>query len=236
MNLTISKRDAKLLLILLGIIILLVAYLAVYNPYTTRTEAVEAETAALQPQLQELQGYYQNIDSYYAGIDSAAETVEDELRHYPAAVRSEDVIMYAIAMEQQTGASISGIAFTGEEIVSQFAVMEKAADGSLASRDMTAWRTGSTVNCSLGYDQLKSLIDYINKSGDRTALDIVSVTYDSESGGLTGEATFYKYFVASAGDAYVPAAVPGVTLGRADLFGTVPAAAQTDTGAGSVIG
>ena len=91
MNLTISKRDAKLLLILLGIIILLVAYLAVYNPYTTRTEAVEAETAALQPQLQELQGYYQNIDSYYAGIDSAAETVEDELRHYPAAVRSEAV-------------------------------------------------------------------------------------------------------------------------------------------------
>ena len=238
MNLTISKRDAKLLLILLGIIILLVGYLAIYNPYTAKTEAVEAETAALQPELADLMSYYDNLDEYYAGTDAAAQTVEAELRNYPAAIRSEDVILYAVAMEKQTGATISSIAFAGEEILSQFAVMDKAADGTVAARDLTAWRTGATVSCSLSYQQLKSVIDYVNKSGDRSSLESVSVTFDSESGQLTGDVSFLQYFVAAADDEYVPSGVSGVTLGRADLFGTVAQTAQTgDTaGSGSVIG
>ena len=235
MNLTISKRDAKLLLILLGIIILLVAYLAIYNPYSAKTAAVEAETAALQPELADLMGYYENLDSYYAGIDAAAQTVEAELRNYPAAIRSEDVILYAVAMENQTGASIQSISFHAEEIQSQFSVMDKAADGSYSTRELTAWRTGATVSCSLGYQQLKKVIDYVNKSGDRSALENVNVTFDSENGQLTGDIGFNQYFVASADDAYAPTAVSGVTLGRDDLFGTAAPAGETGA-AGNVIG
>lgn len=217
---TISKRDAKLLLILLGIIILLVGYLAVYNPYVNKTEAVEAETAALQPELTELQGYYQNLDTYEAGIDSAAGTIDNEMANYPTDVRPEDLIMYAIKLEDKIGLSVSSISFSGAEDILDFQLPVKADDGTYSLRDVSAYSSGMTVNCNLGYQQLKDMIDYIADTEHRTSLDTVSVNFNSEDGKLIGTATINKYFVAGADETYVPTEVPNVPLGTDDLFGT----------------
>lgn len=230
MNLTISKRDAKLLLILLGIVILLVAYLAVYNPYISKTDAVRAEADALRPQLSELQGYYANLDAYNAGIDECADTMSTQLERYPTDVRSEDLLMYAVQLQQSTGIAVQGISFTGPEVLSQFSEISKADDGTYTTRDAAAMRSGATLTMSLSYQSLKDLLDTLSGEAHRTALDNVGVTYDSETGALTGDATFYRYFITGDGDEYVRTTVPSVPLGTEDLFGTVPGADGTDTG------
>lgn len=68
---TISKRDAKLLLCLLGIGIFLLFYLAVYGNLNSQAEKVRADTAALMPELTELRGYNTNRETYQKGIDDA---------------------------------------------------------------------------------------------------------------------------------------------------------------------
>jgi len=223
---TISKRDAKLLLILLGIIILLVGYLAVYNPYVGKTEAVQAETAALQPELSELQGYYQNLDSYYAGIDSAADSMAEELENYPTDVRPEDLVMYTISLEEKIGLDVTSIIFSGVDPIMDFQTVFANEDGSYSTRDVSAFRSGMTISCSLGYQEMKDMIDYLTETPFRTALDTVSVSFNSETGKLIGTATIVKYFVAGADEVYVATEVPTVPIGTDDIFGTFAVSAE----------
>lgn len=224
---TISKRDAKLLLILLGIIILLVGYLAVYNPYVNKTEAVEAETSALRPTLEELNGYYQNLDSYYAGIDSAADTMEEELAKYPTDVRPEDLVMYAINLEEKIGADITGIVFSGVDPIMDFQTVSENEDGTYSIRDVSAFRSGMTLSCSLGYQEMKDMLDYLIDTNFRTALDVVSVSFNSETGELIGSASINKYFVAGSDEEYVATQVPTVPIGTDDIFGTFTVSAES---------
>ena len=218
---TISKRDAKLLLILLGIIILLMSYLAVYNPYLEKIEAVEAETAALRPELEKLQGYYQNLNVYQAGIDSASETMTAELANYPSDIRAEDLIMYAVSLENKVGVKVTGITFSEPQPILSFQTISETSDGGWDAVDLTAYRTGMTVSCSLGYQALKDMADYLADTQYRTALDTVSVSFNSESGELIGTAGINKYFVASGTEDYQATEVPKVSIGTDDIFSTI---------------
>lgn len=218
---TLSKRDAKLLLILLGIAIMLAGYFAVYNPYISRTETVEAETAALQPQLTELQGYYQNLDSYNAETEDAKETIAEEMSKYPTDVRQEDLVMYTVGMEESIHMSVTSITVSDPAVMLQFGAPPEDGDAAAAPRSLTAFRRSAVITCNLSYQNLKDMIDYINGTSQRTALDSVTVTYDAESGKLTGGATFDKYFITGDGDAYSATNVPNTSLGKSDLFGTM---------------
>ena len=68
MSMNLSKRDINLLLILLAIVILVGAYLGIYSPLVSQTEAVEAEIAELKPRLEQLEGYNSNLKLYQEGI------------------------------------------------------------------------------------------------------------------------------------------------------------------------
>lgn len=230
---TISKRDAKLLLILLGIIVLLVCYLAVYSPYTTRADSVRSETEALRPTLEQLQSYSQNLDAYKADTETAKTAIADALTRYPTDVRQEDLIMYTVDMADRTGLSVDSISTDTPAALLQFTENTENADGTLTPRTLTAFTRSATLSCSMTYSALKSMIDYISTSALRTALDSVTVSYDSETAGLTGTVTFDKYFITGDGDTYTATDVPSTALGRDNLFGTLtPAATGTDETAG----
>lgn len=222
---TISKRDTKLLLMLLGIIILMATYLAVYNPYISKTEAVQAETAAIKPELTELEGYYENLSTYQAEIESFRQTIEDELKNYPTQIRPEDLVMYAIGLEDSIGLNISSIAFSQTEPMMPLQLPQQDESGLFSLREASAYHSGMTISFALGYQQLKDTIDYLAKTDKRTALDTISVSFNAEDGGLLGTATINKYFVAGPDETYVETIVPNVPIGTDDLFGTFTAVA-----------
>lgn len=228
---TISKRDAKLLLILFGIVILLVGYLAVYNPYNNKADEVKAEISELETSAEELRGYYNNLDAYYAGIDSASEIIEEEMGRYPTSVRHEDMIMYAISMEKDIDIDITNISFSGPNVVAAFQGASEDENGETVVKDMTAQQNAMTVSCDMSYKGLKDMIKYITKTEQRTTLDSVSVSFDAETAQINGSATFNKYFISSPDDEYVETQVPKIPLGKDDLFGTynVSVAAQEES-------
>lgn len=216
---TISKRDAKLLLILLGIVILLVGYLAFYSKYNDRTDELNAEIKELQTTVQELQVHYNNLDTYYAGMEAAETVIDAELEKYPSAVRYEDQVMYAIGLQKTVGMDVTSIAFSNPAVVSSFQRLSRNGDGVDAAA-VTAYEYASTMTCNLTYAQLKGLISYVDKTALRTSLDNVSISFDAETGELTGSAVINQYCVGDGTEPYVPTAVPAVPLGVDDLFGT----------------
>ena len=215
----ISKRDARLLLLLLGIVIFLFGYFGVFSPYQAKTEEVRDEISALTPTLRELQGYQDHMSAYQAGIDESSATIETEMARYPADVRTEDLVMYAIYLEKDLDIDVTSIEFSDVAAIAQIDSIAKTADG-YAITPLTAYQCSMTASCDLSYAELKSLLLYPGKAPARTTLGSVSVSFDSESGQLVGSVIFDKYFIASGSDPYVPTEVPKVELGTRDLFGT----------------
>lgn len=221
----ISKRDANLLLILLGIILFVAGYFTVYNPYQKKTEALQAEIAALQPTLSELKGYEGNLDKYKAGIDELEGKIATETERYPTDVRPEDFVMYAIELEDKVGLDVTGIDFADPVLISQIDGIRRDGEQYTVT-PLTAYAYGMTANCSLSYEELKDLIKHIDDTALCTKLDSVSVSFDTENGGLTGSVVLDKYFITSGSEPYVPTQVPDVDLGTDDLFGTFTVTAE----------
>jgi hypothetical protein len=217
---TLSKRDIKLLFILLGAVFLLIGYFAVYSPFTAKTEAVEEETNELKPRLEELREYFENIDTYKAGIEKAKQTVQTEMKHYPTDVRPENMILYAQTLHEKFGVDVTGMSFDDPLSILTFKGVEEQGNDTQV-RELTAFQRSMTITCNLNYQQMKDMITYINTNDPRTSVDSINISYDSESGELTGDATLIQYFVTGEGDKYIAADVPNVKLGRENLFGTV---------------
>ena len=218
---SISKRDAKFLIILLDIIILVVGYAVVYNHYNNKAEALKTETAGLQPQLQELRTYYSNLDKYKAGIKSAEDTISQDLGNFPTDVRYEDLIMYATNMQTKLGLKLSSLDFQPLTLLQEFDSLQDAGNGKYVPLTRRAYSIGMIVSCDLGYKEMKSMINYIASSTGRTTLDSLDVSYNSTTGSLTSSVTLTKYFITSGSDPYVATQVPQISLGRNDLFGTI---------------
>ena len=214
-----SKRDQKLLLVLLGIVIFVAAWMGVRSNYNAKAEALESQLSSLEPRLAELRGYKDSVADYESGIEEIASTVKTELNKFPNDVRTEDMIMYAAGLEEAIGLSVGSISFMPPELLSQFNVPTDG-EGGTELVPYAALRTGLSISCELDYTQMKKLIGYIYSTPQRTTLESLSVSYNSETGGLTGSASLAKYFLSGEKYVYHPTIVPNVTQGTTNPFGT----------------
>jgi len=223
-----TKRDTKLLLVLLGILIFLAGYLGVHNRYIAKADALQAEINTLKPQLSELQEYDSRRAEFEAGIQKAQDYVLAQSARYPTAVRPENQLLYAIALRDQVGAKVGNVSFSGTAPVMELTGIRDV-NGKSTFVPLSAYESGMTINCTFTYQQMKKLVDTLYATPECTALDSLSVSYDAETGSLSGAVTIRQYSVSAADDPYVPAAVPSVNLGAPDPFGTLKPAAKKDT-------
>lgn len=216
----ISKRDQKLLLILFGLVIFLLSYLWISKSFNSKQDDIQTQIDALSPQLEELRTYYANLSTYQGEIDRIESGVTADLSKYPSDVRSEDIVMYAYELQEKLGISIDSIMLASPEVVAQFSVPQKI-DTSYELIPVAAMRTGFEISCKLDYAQMKKLIAYVYNDSKHTTIESVSVSYDAETGGLTGTVSLEKYFVISSNYTYQQTEIPSFEQGTTNPFGTI---------------
>lgn len=214
----ISKRDAKLLLMLLGIVVFLASYLLVYNRYLDKTEEVTAQIAELKPTLDTLENYYANLATYEAAVEAAKTEVNTEMRRYPTEIFTEDQVLYAIDLENRVGLNATALSFTDPALIHAFNGMVNL-DGADTPVEMEAYQSTMNVSCELTYDQLKSMLHYIYDTRHYTGVSALSVSYDAETARLVGNVDVSKYYITYAGAEPEAHVTPFVNTGRTQLFG-----------------
>lgn len=217
----ISKRDLKLILILLSILIFVIAYFAVYSSFNTKAEAVQAEIKTLQPSLAELENHYNNLGAYEQTIETDTRVIADELARYPNAVRSEDLIMYAVNLEDEVGLSVQTAAFSGPQPVMALKGMVDDGNGVVTAMPLMAYRNAMSISATLTYQQLKSMIDYVNYTKNTAKLNTVNVSFNAETGELLGTMILDRYFITGSDTTYHETEVPFTGLGTDNIFGTI---------------
>ena len=222
----ISKHDQKLILVLLGLAVFLAAYFGICRNFNDKNADIKAQITQLQAEADALSAYSANQASYQDEINKIGTSISSELADYPSDVRSEDMIMYVTELEKNLDISVGGISIASPEVVAKFTV-PKTVDGAYQLVPVAAVRTGLTINCSMNYAQLKKLIDYVNTKSGKADISDVSVSYDSQSGDLSGSVTIDKYFISTADYTYTPTKIPSVETGTKDPFGTFSTPATT---------
>lgn len=215
----IAKRDLKLLLILAGLLVFLLLYMLVFNPLQTKISDVKAENAQLSAQVEDLEAKYLRMAEYEEGIKASREYVKETLKSFPGDVKEEDILSYLLTMESRQGIRMQSVTFNDPVLVQQFDLMDQV-DGQDVAIPAGAYRASTVMTGTMNYPQAKNVINYFYNSDKQTTLETATLTYNAESGKLTGTFELAKYFISFDGADYVPERVPVVDIGLKDLFGT----------------
>ena len=104
------------------------------------------------------------------------------------------------------------------------ATTDSSSDSSTSGSNYSSWQLygiDTVLECSTGYDGLKTLLNKIAKSDNRKCVAAVNLTYDTDSGSITGEIGFASYFIYGLDKAYDPEHIPSTKHGTENPFGTV---------------
>ena len=117
MDMNISMRDKKILLMFLGLGIFAGGYFFGYRPQMEEAESIQASNVPLQAQLNDLLELAQNKDFYLEETDSINAKIDEYTSEFPADIRSEDGIVLSQNMENSLDMSISNVGLGTREFI-----------------------------------------------------------------------------------------------------------------------
>lgn len=117
MDMNISMRDKKILLMFLGVGIFAVGYFFGYRPQMEEAESIQASNAPLQERLNDLLKLAENKDFYLEETDSINAKIDEYTSEFPADIRSEDGIVLSMNMESSLDMEISNVGLGTREFI-----------------------------------------------------------------------------------------------------------------------
>lgn len=206
----ISNRDKGLLLGLLGFIIAVASYLWIFNPATLKHQELETELTALKAHEAELQKLVDNYDFYKEQIVVLTERRDELVERFPAEIKPENEIMYAVELEDLLEVQFSALNYGAPlEIVP-----------ATKNAGLMAYNTPLVGNYIATYRGLKDIILHTAEQKDRMVVDTVTASYDGITGNLIGNVTINMYAVSGTEKLYEKPYVPAMNMGIDNIFGT----------------
>ena len=222
MKMTLQKKDIKLIIVLVGLLVLVIAYFAVFRPYKSKTEDLQAQIDSLQPELQQLREYDDHKQEYLDGIDAYKENAKSIMSSLPSSIWTEDQIMFLSMMEDDLDVEAQSEAFSDPTVLTQFSGTPLSdLDNYNDKVDMTAQKYQTTLSVNMDYNKFKDFIDYIYDEENMTGLDSVSLSYNAEDADLGISTVINQYSLSYDGAEEETHSVPEVSSGVSDPFGTI---------------
>jgi hypothetical protein len=217
----ISKRDIKMLLILLGIGIFVLCYFFVYATHIEENEYLLEDIEDADNELARLRSFESRRSFYAENIISAEEFILEAQAEYPADIHTANLIMYAVELQENIGIGTGGITFVQPVEIMTLRGLAEDDGGGYSFAPRTAYRTGIIMNCSLTYQELKDLVDYIYNQSVKASIHSISLSYNSATGLLHGNVVINKAFLSSEDAEYVAAQIPEMSVGLPNPFGVI---------------
>lgn len=231
-----TKSQIQLLLVVLGILLVVVAYFVVYTDYTEKADLQEAQNKQVKAEVERLQSLENNKATYLAETARMQEYIKEFESRFPSMILPEDSIMMVKNMEDNTRTDIASISFGGITAIPYTAAAAQAggtdgtaAAGGVISTEATSYASTTLYEDSLGlsiectYSDFKGLVRYIYTQKERMTVRNVSISYNRENGELSGNMTLSTYFLAGTDKMYTEPYIPDMGMGVDTIFGNIQA-------------
>ncbi len=210
-----SKRDKGLLLGLVGVLLIAASYFFMYKPSMEKKVELEAQLATIQKHEAELVNLENNMDFYLSEIDRLEGEKEVFLACFPADIKEESEIMYAVELENTVDIKFSSLSY-GSDIT----VLGSDATDS-ANATLAGYCVPMTMAYETSYAGLKNTILHTKQHQNRMVIDAVTASFDSTTGYLSGSMTLNQFYIAGTENAYQEPYVPTLEIGLPNIFGTI---------------
>ena len=117
MDMNISMRDKKILLMFLGVGVFAAGYFFGYRPQMEEAQNIQISNESLQERLDELLKLAENKDYYLEETESLNAKVDEYTSAFPADIRPEDGIVLSMNMENSLDMQISNVGLGTREFV-----------------------------------------------------------------------------------------------------------------------
>ena len=227
-----QKNKILLLIAAVGIFAMLLTFLYVFQPYQEKADAIVAQNTQLQSEVTRLETIAGNKAKYEEEILKMRSNISSFVDRYPADILPEDTIMFIDELEDVNGVSISSVGFGGaSEVVypGQVTLLptETVANSDVeqlkdvASMDLHLYKLPLSLNIETEYYDFKDVLDYIYEHKNRMDFSAISLSFDHNSGGLSGSITLDTYYLQGSNATYEQSFIPSMQLGVDTVFGNV---------------
>lgn len=216
-----GKKEINLLIGLLGVIIVVATWMIVVKPMKEKTTALENANIALKEQADE----YQAINAQRTKFEEDSVRLIDEraglLANFASGMTKEDEIMYWANMERANSATLamSNLSMAGwEEVV--VSAPSEGQNGEGATQ-LHLYKAPVSYTYQSTYDGLKNMVSYVYAQNNKKSIENLIIGYDGTTGNLVGTIGINMYYMNGTDNEYVPATIPTVPTGVADVFDSV---------------
>lgn len=231
-----SARDKKIVIVLLGAIVLALAFFFGHRPLKEKRDILNAENASLRDMYADLSMKAADADMYSKEIKQMNSKMEEIFVHYPSSLLTENEIMDAVSFETETKSIISSLSISEPVAVeigaSESGEVQYAEDGTPIENSAQAtvpyelYNVATNITFEAGYEGMKQLIDIIATDSKKKSVGTLSAVFDNEQGKISGNMAYNTYFVNGLDKPYVEPTVPAIKHGTKNIFGTVDTVAE----------
>lgn len=246
----ISRRDAKLLILLLGIIILALSYYFGYSKFNEKSEKIQEEVDALEITYQSLSADNAKRDVYEKNISQMKTKINEIVDKYPAKVTVEKENMFVVGLEKE-GVRSSALGFSENEIiyvpttdaatttggqnvtpqptvnptpvptVASNTTQATNGDATVEKPDFIGYKLTMTITYETTYEYLKKCITEIVDYEEQKSIDGITIAFDSNTGNLTGNIIVSAYALEGLNTQYKSSVITDITTGSDNPFGSM---------------
>ena len=209
-----SRRDKGLLLGLVGVLLIAASYFFMYKPSMEKKAELETQLASVQRKEAELVELDNNMDFYLSEIERLKDEKAEYLACFPADIKEESEIMYAVELENNVDIKFSSLDYGTDVLI----MGDNATDSTNAT--LAGYCLPMTMSYQASYAGLKNTIIHTNQHANRMVIDAVTASYDATSGYLMGDMTLNQFYIAGTENAYQEPYVPTIEIGLPNIFGT----------------
>lgn len=217
-----SDLKVFILVFILVICAAVVAYFYLYMPLARERDDLLRENYDLEYRLIELKNMAVDKDDFIKGINESRNSIQEVLNIYSAGNTPEKSIMMVNSMEKEVGIKLPDLNFSQANTLTtvDMPLVSQDAEGKYAIGyyNVTLLQEGLTMNYSCTYEQLKRLIDFVNVYPERMNIESITMSYDSETGGVRGSIALNLYAVTGTGKEYTEPDISGLSMGVNNIF------------------
>ncbi len=227
----ITKKEVRILLILVGVLALVLSYLYLYQPMTEENEALEKKNSNLSTEITALRAKIAQESEMVEETLAYNEASIEILEEFPSYLKVENEIMDIVSMESKVNVEIPSLSISDPAVVtidvtgnsSSKSALEDTTDignGELATI-CDLYSVTTTIAYNTTYDGMKEMITDVVSSENTRSVQTFSATFNSATGELTGTLSFDSYFIFGSYKDYLAPTVSDIDHGTENIFGTV---------------
>ena len=230
-NMEISERDKKLLLVLLSVLMLGAAYMLGYQKLSEKADEYKQEYNEMKAKEVDLLEKQNNIEEYEENIIAYENAYNSILSQYGNGVSQIFQIDFLNRLERATNVWIKSVSFQSAAQVYTFGNIQTtnpAGSGYAYSTDLAGYSNIFTVAYEGQYEDWKNLIEYLNTYFSKNVIENISMSYSDITGEVSGTMTFNVYSISGKEDTYVEPEFD-IETGKENIFMSDVLGAQVAT-------